>query len=190
MKRIVASADRALTYFFEPSDEGKIAKDEAEGIGENRQSERNTMNNERERERGGRRTETQPSLLRAKNVGSWLRGWSSVDRRMTRAWAREWIRNRKREEEATVRIRANPRLWGAPRQKPPFRESQYTTELQFDINASALLVTPMSFAEDSERRKGARTGKIGRDSRPRIREQVDGCLCLSEKAVLSVAWIN
>lgn len=46
------------------------------------------------------------------------------------------------KEESTVRIRANPRLWGAPRQKPPFRESQYTTELQFDINASALLVTP------------------------------------------------
>lgn len=40
------------------------------------------------------------------------------------------------------------------------------------------------------RRKGARTGEIGRDGRPRIREQVDGCLCLSEKAVLSVAWIN
>lgn len=98
-----------------------------------------------------------------------------VERGLENVSENERVDEEVEREETTVRIRANPRLWGAPRQKPPFRESQYTTELQFDINASALLVTPYEL-RGSRGRVGGSSDRRDRGGRPRIREQDEGCL--------------
>lgn len=125
---------------------------------------------------------------------------------MTRAGVRRWIKTREKKEREGERGGKGRGRRERKRERRNYGKDKGKSTLMRRAKTKASIPREPIYDRAAIRYKcicatrnpyelrggsgGGGRGEIGRGGRPRIREQVEGCRCLSGKAILSDAWIN